>query len=587
MKKKFLRYFFLLCPLFFLTAFVGCTTKNQPLTSDHSGIVTGIPSPTPTFEEFTNAIFVEEVTADTISLKYHLSRPENYGISDYPITLGSVKDAVSPDENADDLYEQLLAYDPASFYEEEKLAYLSLKHHLELLMQDEFSPYLSELLGPTTGFQAQLPIVLAEYRFESKTDVENYLNLLPCVLEYFTEIAEFEKQKSAAGYFMNDKTAKEIIAQCGDFVTDMDNHFLVTTFEDRLENLALSLSEKTEYILQNQTALHSYVFPAYDLLTETLTGLLGTGKNEYGLSHFEGGKDYYSLLTKISTGSDKSMEELKQLLSTAITEGCNTMAVALSDEPAVYESALQPDFPETDPAKIISFIAEKSAKDFPAINCSDYNIKYIPASLEEHVSPAMYLVPPIDDYEAGVIYINGSPRYDLDGIFPTIAHEGYPGHLYQTVASLSAEINPLRYLLSPTGYEEGWASYVETYCYKYAGFSEALTSFLQADQLATLCLYALSDIFIHYDGYTPEQLSAFLTGYGFPKETTDIIYQTLVAEPGAYLPYAVGCLEFMELKELAKELWAEEYSDYAFHEYLLEMGPMPFGVLEELMRKPI
>jgi len=587
MKKKSLLFLLLLCILLLVSAFTGCAANNAPLTPNHNGIVSGIPSPTPTFEEFTNALFVEEVTSDTISLKYHLSRPENYGISDYPITLGSVKDAVSPDENADDLYEQLLAYDPADFYEEEKLTYLSLKHHLELMMQDEFSPYLSELLGPTTGFQAQLPIVLAEYRFETKQDVENYLNLLPCVLEYFTEIAEFEKQKSAAGYFMNDKTAKEIIAQCEDFVADMDNHFLVTTFEDRLENLALSLSEKTEYILQNRTALHSYVFPAYDMLAETLTSLLGTGKNEYGLCHLENGKDYYSLLAKVSTGSEKSMEELKQMLSVAITEGCNTMAVAMAAEPAVYENALQPDFPETNPAKIISFIADKSAKDFPAINCGDYNIKYIPSSLEEHVSPAMYLVPPIDDYEAGVIYINGSPRYNLDGIFPTIAHEGYPGHLYQTVASLSGEINPLRYLLSPTGYEEGWASYVETYCYKYAGFSENLTSFLQADQIATLCLYALSDIYIHYDGYTPEQLSTFLAGYGFPKETTDIIYQTLVAEPGAYLPYAVGCLEFMELQALAKELWAEEYSDYAFHEFLLEMGPMPFGVLEELLRNPL
>ena len=177
MKKKSLLYLLLLCILLLVSAFMGCTTGSHPLTGDHSGIVDRIPSPTPTFEEFTNAIFVEEVTSDTISLRYHLSRPENYGIADYPITLGSVKDAVSPDENADDLYEHLLAYDPEDFYEEEKLTYLSLKHHLELLMQDEFSPYLSELLGPTTGYQAQLPIVLAEYRFETTQDVENFLKL--------------------------------------------------------------------------------------------------------------------------------------------------------------------------------------------------------------------------------------------------------------------------------------------------------------------------------------------------------------------------------------------------------------------------
>ena len=584
MKKRTLLHMLSLYTLLF---FCGCGRTDQALTQDHNGIISTIPTPTPAFDEFATGIFVEEVTADTISLRYSLSRPENYSIADYPITLGSVKDAVSPDEDALTIYEQLLTYDPSTLSEEENLTFLALKHHLDLTLQDDFSPYLSELLGPTTGYQAQLPIVLAEYRFETVKDVEHYLSLLPCVYDYFKEIAEFEKEKSAAGYFMNDETAQEIIAQCEDFVKGMDTHYLVTTFEDRLNALDLTLSEKTEYILQNQTALHSYVFPAYDLLAETLTGCLGTGKNKHGLSYFENGKEYYALLTQLSTGTDKSVEELKQVLSSAILEGCNTMALALAEEPAIYDNALAPDYPETDPNLIMEYITTKSSEDFPYVNCGEYTVKYIPGSLEEYVSPAMYLVPPIDDYETGVIYINGNPRYNAATLFPTIAHEGYPGHLYQTVATLSGDIHPLRYLLSSTGYEEGWATYVETYSYKYAGFSETLTSFLQSDQVATLCLYALSDIYIHYDGYTPEQLAEFLDGYGFPKDSSDLIYQTLLSEPGAYLPYAVGYLEFAELQNVAKELWGAEYSDYSFHEFLLEMGPMPFAVLEELLRNPM
>ena len=585
MKQKSLVHTLSFCILLFLLSLIGCRTAGHPLTSEHSGIVTDIPSPTPTFEEFTNAIFVEEISSDTISLRYHLSHPENYGIADYPITLGSVQDSVAPDETIDDLYAQLLSYNPDDFYEEEKLTYLSLKRHLALMLQDNFSPYLSEFLGPATGYQAQLPIVLAEYRFETKADVDNYLNLLPCVLEYFKEIAEFEKEKSAAGFFMNDETAIKIIAQCEDFLKDMDTHFLISTFEERLENLNLSLPEKTEYLLQNQSVLHSYVFPAYDLLTETLTSLLGTGKNEYGLCYFENGKEYYSLLTKISTGSDKTVEELKELLLEAITNGCNSMSTAIASEPEVYENALSPKYPETDPERILSFIKDNSGEDFPYIDYGTSSIKYIPKPLENHVSPAMYLVPPIDNYETGVIYINGSSRYNSNMLFPTMVHEGYPGHLYQTIAALSGEINPLRYLLSPTGYEEGWATYAETYCYKYAGFSEPLTSFLQADETATLCLYALSDIFIHSDGFTPEELSTFLAGYGFPKESSDLVYQTLAAEPGAYLPYAVGYLEFIELKNKATELWKNDYSDYRFHEFLLETGPMPFALLSEELEK--
>ena len=119
MKKKPLPYLLFVYLLLFLPLFSGCMSSKQPLTGDHSGLVDRIPSPTPTFEEFARQIFVEKVTTDTISLRYHLSRPENYGITDYPITLGSVADAVTPDKTADDLYAQLLTYDPENFYEEE------------------------------------------------------------------------------------------------------------------------------------------------------------------------------------------------------------------------------------------------------------------------------------------------------------------------------------------------------------------------------------------------------------------------------------------------------------------------------------
>ena len=559
----------------------GCTNTNTNTNID--SYITNIPSPTPTFEQFATNLFIEEISADTISLHYSLSTPENYGISNYPITLGSVTDAVSFDENALTLYEQLSNYDISTLSKENALTFQVLERHLNLMMQTDFSSYLSELLGPTTGYQAQLPILLAEYRFDSKQDVEQYLTLLPCVYDYFKEIAEFQKEKSEAGYFMNDTTAKEIISQCEEFCQNPDDNFLVSTFKERLDTLSLTAIEQADFLSRNQTALYTYVFPAYDLLIDTLTECLGTGTNEYGLSHFEDGKEYYALLTAYNTGSDRSMEELKQLLLDTIISSCNEMATALTADQTVYSNALKPNFPETDPEEIIHYIEKSSSQDFPFVDCGNYSIKYIPQSLEEYVSPAMYLVPPIDNYTAGVIYINQNPLYDLDTIFPTVAHEGYPGHLYQTVATLSSDIHPLRYLLSPSGYEEGWATYVETYSYQYANFSDNLTSFLQADQIATLCLYALSDIFIHYDSYTPEQLSTFLSDYGFPEQASAVIYETLLSEPGAYLPYAVGYLEFMELQKEAKQLWGEEYSDYKFHEFLLETGPLPFSILQEVM----
>lgn len=579
-KRAIFLLFLPLCVLF-------CACGNLPTeTPPDSAYVSGIPSPTPSFSEFTTGIFIEEVSLDTISLHYSLSSPENYGITEIPITLGSVSDVVTPDENLADLYAGLMNYDRSSLNEEERLTYDALERYLNLAMADVYSPYLAELLGPVTGFQAQLPILLAEYRFNDVQDVKQYLALLSCVYDYFEEIAAFEKEKSKNGYFMTDETASEIIAQCEEFIKNPDENFLLSTFEERLNALSLPLSEKTEYLMQNQSALYSSVIPAYELLIEALTECLGTGKNEYGMCYFDGGRDYYALLTKNATGSDKEINEIKKCLLEAIDNACLTIATALSKNPALYSEAMHPTFSETDPEEILQSVVLSSETEFPVIDCGDYEIKYIPEALQDYVSPAMYLTPPLDGYESNVIYINPNPLYDADTLFPTVVHEGYPGHLYQTVSCLSNDINPLRFLLAPTGYEEGWATYVEHYCYRYAGLSDPLCTFLQADQTATLCLYALCDILIHYDGYTPEDLAALLSVYGFPRETSDIIYQTLIAEPGAYLPYAVGFLEFLELRNNAKELWGDTYSDYRFHSFLIETGPLPFSLLQEqLMQK--
>ena len=362
--KKFQISLHILC--FCLLLLSGCSITDTQTPND--SYITNIPTPSPTFEQFATNIFIEEISADTISLHYSLSNPENYSISSYPITLGSVSDAVSFDENALSLYEQLSTYDLSTLSTENALTFQVLERHLDLMIQSDFSSYLSELLGPTTGYQAQLPILLAEYRFDSKQDVEHYLNLLPCVYDYFREIAEFQKEKSKAGYFMNDNTVKEIIAQCEDFCKNPDDNFLVRTFKERLEPLSLTAVEQADFLSRNQSALYTYVFPAYDLLIDTLTECLGSGTNEYGLSYFEGGKEYYALLTAYNTGSDRNMEELKQLLLDAILSSCDEMAKALTTDQTVYQNALKPDFPETDPSAIIHYIEEISSKNFPFVD---------------------------------------------------------------------------------------------------------------------------------------------------------------------------------------------------------------------------
>ena len=73
---------------------------------------------------------------------------------------------------------RLTDYDYASLNEDQKLCYDLIKENF--ILDCTYADYIlyNEVLGPTTGLQAQLPILLAEYNFSSKEDIEDYLLLL-------------------------------------------------------------------------------------------------------------------------------------------------------------------------------------------------------------------------------------------------------------------------------------------------------------------------------------------------------------------------------------------------------------------------
>lgn len=53
--------------------------------------------------------------------------------------------------------------------------------------------------------------------------------------------------------------------------------------------------------------------------------------------------------------------------------------------------------------------------------------------MEDQFSPAAYLVPPIDDASENTIIINLKTMEEDTRLLDTIAHEGYPGHMYHYI----------------------------------------------------------------------------------------------------------------------------------------------------------
>lgn len=537
------------------------------------------------FDEYTEAMFKEEIAQNTINLHYTLAYPENYGITDYDISLGefTMEDFEDSVDELEKMKKELEGFDKSRLNEEQKLTYDLLMDYVDTELPVADLYLYSELLSPLKGYQSSLPILLAEYTFRKKQDIEDYLLLLEEIDDVFENIMVFEKAKADAGLFMPDFAIDGTIEQCEQFIEDPENNYMIEVFNDKIDAFSgLSEEEKEEYKERNKTLITTEVVDGYQMLIDELSDLKGSGVNDRGLYYYDDGVRYYEYLIRTSVGTDESVEDLQERTWEYILTCFMNMYECMQENPDVYDALYDYEYPLTDPDEIMKDLMEKTKEDFPAPPEVDYTIKYVHPSMEEHESPAFYLTPPIDDIENNVIYIN---RKDLDDeIYTTIAHEGYPGHLYQTVSASEHGLALVRNLLSYSGYSEGWATYVEMYSYGISGLDEDIANILAWENGVNLGISAYIDMGVHYDGWDLDDVNDFLADFGMEDgETAKEIYELIVEEPSYYLTYFIGYLEFLNLRDKSEDKLEEDFTLKDFHKFIIEIGPAPFYIIEDRM----
>ena len=537
------------------------------------------------FEEYTQEVFCNEVSSNTINLHYTLKNPEDYGITDYEVSLGSFES--DPDMikvSAENMRQSLQEFSYEGLNLQNRITFDILEYQVKSAEKNADYVLYEEPLGLVSGVQTQFPVVMSEYRFYDRQDVETYLELLEMTGEYFDSLIKFEREKADAGLFMADYALDTVLEQCRAFLDMGDGNYLYSTFADRVKDVnKLTKEEKSDYIQDNALAVSDCVFPAYEKLISSLEELRGSGENEKGLVNLPDGADYYELVVRRSTGSERSVEEMEDLTRRQITDDLEAMEQVLgitTEEAQEAAASMTQDSAGLTLSKLQDGIKEA----FPEAPDTALEVKYVPEEMEEHLSPAFYMIPAIDNTGENVIYINRAHMNDDLTLFTTLAHEGYPGHLYQTIYYESTDPDPVRSVMDFGGYVEGWATYAEMGSYYLTPLSREQAVLLQKNSSIILGLYALADMGIHYEGWSRMDTVAFFSNYGITdSETIERIYELIIGSPGNYLKYYIGYVEFLELKKD----WAEEkgtgFSQKEFHEAVLKVGPAPFDIVEKYM----
>lgn len=538
------------------------------------------------FDAYTNELFRKLVSTDTLLLHTVLEHPYDYGIEDYEVTLGRIN--LEKLDDTSDITQgitELKAFDKSLLSHKQLITYDTLLSYLETsLCYSDLNLY-STSLTPTIGIQIQLPLMFSEYTFLEKKDIDDYISLLCDVDGYCDNLIEYEKLRAQKGFTLEDSLLEEVISSCQSIVSSMNDQnskdrLFIDDFNSRIEQLDfLSEEEVKTYKELNLNAVHNHVIPGYNILIKGLASIKGTNRYSGGICNYPDGQKYYEGLLEQALGWSKSVEEYSGLLKDYMQSYLLTTKMLLRRNPSLMDSFNGYPFNITGATNILEDLKQRIAEDYPELEDINYSVSEVSDSLCEYASPAMYFLPQLDNRNNNSIYINPNGTSGND-IYPTLAHEGYPGHMYQTQYYLRTNPSPIRSLIAPGGYVEGWASYAEVHSYEYGCAGSELNSLAQCNYAIILCLHALGDIGVNYYGWDEARLSSFLSNWGFNSpDTAHSMYTSLIANPANYCKYVLGFIGFEELKKQARQDLGDDFSLKEFHHYVLENGPVQFNIL--------
>lgn len=536
------------------------------------------------FSDLMDEFFYESVTESLISLHSVLDYPEKMGIDECENTIGDFSVEASEEyiETLDKYLDALEDIEYDYLTSDQQLLYDILMTDLQDCIELEEYYWFSDCISPLNGIPASIPAYLGQFSFNTALDVQDYIKILELIPDYYNDMMEYEKNRAEKGFAKPDFQIEAAIDQCNEFISDSDNHYLISTFNDKVASVSeLTDEEKEEYKKKNEDLIKNSIIPSYESLITELGTLKGKCTVEGGLCQYKNGKDYYDILFKTTTNTDKTVNEVKQILEDKLQKDLNTyLSLYTANEDIIYEMEEYP-IDTSDPDKILQHLIEAISEDFPDNFETNYNLIDVPEAIEKHQSPAYYYIPALDNTTENNIFINRYEEYaDMDMV-SLLAHEGFPGHMYQSTYFYNTSPDKVRSLLFYTGYLEGWGLYAELYSYELAEMEDDVAEFCRLNSCISYDIYCLADIGINYEGWSLDDTIDFITGLGYTEDVATEIYETLIGDPCAYLAYYVGYLEFMEMRDYAETELGTSYNTKSFHKFILDIGPAPFEVIRE------
>lgn len=531
------------------------------------------------FSDFEDELFQEMMSEDYTTLHFSLRDYQKYGIEKPDVNIGDASwdDYEDSVEDCDEYLKKLQSFDYDSLSETEQKDYRTIAFYLERNKELNSYPYFDWAFNSAEGVIDNLLTTFTEFVFYEKEDIDDYLATLASVPAYLDQCLENTKKQAAKGYFLTDAMLKATEDAIEKFVDKKDDNELIKIFDKNIDAFdGLSAEEKEAYKKKNQEIVLNAYIPSYEKIAEELQKLKGSRKADYNVSSLDGGSEYYAALARYKTSIDADVETILDICTQYIEKSVDELYDIMQNHSEVTEETLDFDSAED----VLSYL-EGHLDAFPVLDKVYYNVQYLDPSVANDSIVAYYLSPPVDDMRDNVIKINGNNVSDVLDLYTTLAHEGFPGHLYQTNYYIQQQPSLLRTQLTMMGYQEGWGMFAEGQALHVSGLSEYASEYQKINIELNYVLSAAVDLGVNGLGWSTKDVSKYLDRLDLNSSIAKDLYDFATLQPGTILPYGVGIAMFELLENKAKNALGNDFDQKAFNEVLLNDGNRPFEVVEE------
>ena len=162
-------------------------------------------------------------------------------------------------------------------------------------------------------------------------------------------------------------------------------------------------------------------------------------------------------------------------------------------------------------------------------------------------------------------------------------HEGVPGHHLQfSIAQELTGLPPFRkYNLDLNAYTEGWAFYSERLGKEVGFYQDPYSDYGRLQNEMWRVVRWVVDTGVHSKHWTRQQMVDFFHQHtAMDDQNIETEVDRYIAWPAQALSYKMGQMKILELRARAQKELGSKFDLRAFHDAVLDQGPLPLDILE-------